>query len=139
MTEPMLFCLDPEGTVVPVPIEDYTPVSGVEIPELGVHDLDDLDDVDGAATGLVGQALVKSPDGIWRPATVSGDGGVASLVFTQNTPAATWSIPHNLGRYPQVTVVDTSGRRLLPDLEYPSLTAVTVTHAEPLAGAAYLT
>lgn len=130
------------GEVLAVDIGQAIVVEGVQIPPPGggAHTLDELDDVEGAALGLIGQALVKGIDSIWRPATVEGGGGgTTGLVFAQVTPAATWAITHDLGRFPQVTVLDPDGQRLFPDLEYGSLNAVTVTHAAPLAGTAILT
>lgn len=128
------------GQVIPVPIERAIPVSGVQIPGFGgARKLDDLTDVEGADDGLPGQGLVKQLDGMWRPGTVSGGGGPVGLVWVQSTPAASWAITHDLGRYPQVTVLSTSGNRILPDLDYGSPNALTITHAEPLAGTAILT
>lgn len=60
------------------------------------------------------------------------------LIFSQATPAASWPISHGLGHYPQVTVVDPAGNRMLPDLAYADVNTVTIVHASPLAGAAYL-
>lgn len=128
------------GDVLSIPIGEAIVVEGVQIPApAAARKLDDLTDVDGAALGLSGQALIKGIDGIWRPANVEGGGGPAGLVYSQLTPAATWSIDHGLGRYPQVTVLDPNGERVLPDLDYGSVNAVTITHAEPLAGTAILT
>lgn len=128
-----------DGEVQAVVIGTAIVVEGVQIPlPHGAKRLDELDDVDGADLGLGGQALVKGLDGIWRPANIGGGAGPSGLVFMQANPAASWQIVHNLGRFPQVTAVDPDGKRILPDLEYGSVNDVTLTHAEPLAGAAYL-
>lgn len=128
-----------DGEVLAVPVGAAIVVEGVQIPaQPTARRLDDLLDVEGADLGLGGQALVKGVDGIWRPANVGGGGGPSGLVFMQANPAASWHIVHNLGRFPQVTAVDPDGVRILPDLEYGSVNDVTLTHAEPLAGAAYL-
>lgn len=128
------------GEVLAVAISSAIVVEGVQIPpsDGGAQRLDELDDVEGADLGLGGQVLTKSLDGIWRPAAPTGGGGASGLVFLQATPAATWMIPHNLGGYPQVTAVDVDGFRVWPDLVYGSENAVTLTHAEPMAGSAYL-
>lgn len=138
MSEPTVIQVEDTGSVQSVPIGTAIVVDGVQIPSLSARRLDHLQDVDGADEGLAGQALIKGVDGIWRPGNVGGGGGPAGLVFTQNTPAATWVITHNLGRFPQITVVDSDGNRILPDLEYGSVNDVTLTHAEPLTGAAYI-
>ena len=140
MTEPIVIQVEPNQTVIEVDVDSAIEVIGVEIPEAGgAQRLDDLLDVDGAALGLSGQALVKQLDAIWRPGTVEGGGGSAGLVHLQASPAATWSITHGLGRYPQVTVLDPQGERVFSDLDYGSINALTITHAAPLAGIAILT
>lgn len=54
---------------------------------------------------------------------------------TQATPAATWTITHNLGRHPAaVTVLDHHGHQLVADTAFPDNTTVTVTFAAPAAG-----
>jgi hypothetical protein len=60
------------------------------------------------------------------------------FTYIQSTPAASWPINHGLGHYPQVTIVDESGDRLISDLAYGDLNHITITHAAPLAGSAYL-
>ena len=50
----------------------------------------------------------------------------ARYVFTQSTPATTWTIPHNLGsQYPNVTVYDESDEMVLP-------TSVTATNTNTM-------
>lgn len=87
------------------------------------------------ATTSVTVLPVAGPTG---PPGAAGAPGGSTYTHTQSTPAASWAITHNLGRYPQVTVVDTTGDRLFPDLTYDSINTVTVTHASPTAGFAYL-
>lgn len=128
------------GGVLEVPVGAAIVVEGVQIPgPPGAQRLDELDDVTGADAGVPGQTLVKDIDGQWRPALVSGGGGLNNYVVLQATPAATWSITHTLGRHPQVTVLDTNNVRVWPDVEYGSINTVTITHAAPLAGIAILT
>lgn len=72
----------------------------------------------------------------------------AKIVFTQDTPADVWTIQHNFGRIPGLTVVDLSGNivfigyaqgitnaygtAILTD------TSVTITFSNPMAGKALL-
>jgi len=138
--EPTVIEVQDVGQVLSVPVGEAIVVEGVQIPATpGARKLDDLTDVTGAELGLTGQVLAKSADGQWRPATVGGGGGLTNFVVLQATPSATWSITHPLGRYPQVTVLDSDGNRVFPDVEYGGINAVTITHAEPLAGTAILT
>jgi len=63
----------------------------------------------------------------------------ASYTFTQSTASATWSITHDLNKYPSVTCVDTSGNSIVGSVTYDSLNALTITFSEALTGTAYLT
>lgn len=60
-------------------------------------------------------------------------------IFTQAVPSAEWYIPHTLGGYPSVTIVDSSGTAVFGEVLYVSTTEVTVTFAVPFSGFAYLT
>lgn len=73
-------------------------------------------------------------------ASGGGGGGTVATTYTwnQGTPLPVWTIPHNLGRYPSVTVVDTSGNRVEPDVTYQSNDIVQITHGAAFAGKAYL-
>jgi len=59
-------------------------------------------------------------------------------VYNQATPAATWTITHNLNRYPAVSVVDTGGSVVEPDVRYTDANALVVTFGSATSGKAYL-
>ena len=56
--------------------------------------------------------------------------------FTQAAPAATWTVVHNLGRIPVVSVLNAAGQEVLADVEHGSINATTITHGSPMAGSA---
>lgn len=61
------------------------------------------------------------------------------LGFAYSSEAAlVWTITHELGFFPNVTVTDTAGDPLLADPRYPDLNTVVVTFGQPTAGTAYL-
>jgi hypothetical protein len=60
------------------------------------------------------------------------------FVFPQLTPALTWTINHNLGRFPNVDLIDTSGQLVEAEVDYPSNEQVIVKFAIATAGTAYL-
>ena len=60
-------------------------------------------------------------------------------VHTQNTPSTTWTITHDLGGKPQVTVVDTGENVVHGDVQYLSNTQITCSFSAPFSGLAYLT
>lgn len=68
----------------------------------------------------------------------SGAGASSTFVWPQSIPLSTWTIPHNLDRFPSVTVVDGLGNQVIPDVSYVSSDIIQVTHGIPFAGVAYL-
>lgn len=65
-------------------------------------------------------------------------GEAASYVFTQGVPSTTWTIVHNLGVFPSVTVVDSGGSVQIGDVLYVSANEITLTFSSAFAGKAYL-
>ena len=65
-----------------------------------------------------------------------------TFVFTQGVPAVTWTIQHNLGKFPSVSVVDTAstinGQLYYGDVKYIDSNNLTVTFASQFSGKAYL-
>lgn len=57
-----------------------------------------------------------------------------TFVFSQDTPASTWNVVHNLGRHPSVTVVDSTGHEVTGDVHYLSSNAVQVTFSAGFSG-----
>jgi hypothetical protein len=86
---------------------------------------------------VVGTALFEMLRGQQGLPGTPGSAGGSSYTHTQSIALAVWTIPHNLGRYPSVTVTDTLGRVIVPDVEYLDSNTVQVTHGVPLAGFAY--
>lgn len=68
----------------------------------------------------------------------SGAGASSTYTWKQNTALAVWTIPHNLDRFPSVTITDLLGRRVEPDVNYVSSDIIQITHGIPFAGVAYL-
>ena len=75
-------------------------------------------------------AISPGPPGATGPA---GDGG---FTHTQVTPAATWTIPNTLGRYPAAVLVVVGDELVLTDVEFPDLATIVVSFASPQAGRA---
>lgn len=66
-----------------------------------------------------------------------GGEGDKAFTYTQATPSATWTITHNLGKYPAVSIVDSAGSAVVGDVEYIDANTVTITFQSAFAGAAY--
>jgi hypothetical protein len=75
-------------------------------------------------------ALVESGTG--------GGGGGLSYVHTQNAPAATWTISHNLGTAPALELVADDGTELYAEVHHPDLNTVVIIFGQPWSGTAYL-
>ena len=63
---------------------------------------------------------------------------VSTYTFTQSSPAASWLIAHGLGRYPDVTVVDSTGACVEGDLDYIDGNSLSVSFSAAFSGEAYL-
>src|SRR5262245_3412354 len=66
------------------------------------------------------------------------DPAALGYTYTQTPVSASWVIPHPLTFMPNVTVVDSGGSVILPNVHYDSSSQVTVTFAAPTSGKAYL-
>lgn len=76
--------------------------------------------------------------GSW-PATPIYEKSSRRHVHSQGTPSASWSITHDLGGKPSVTVVDSADTVVVGDIDYVSETEITVTFSGAFSGSAYLT
>lgn len=68
----------------------------------------------------------------------AGGGGGGNYVHVQSTAAATWLIDHNLGFYPNTTVVDSAGDQVEGTVTYTTQNQVRVMFSAAFAGTAYL-
>jgi len=75
--------------------------------------------------------------GDWVEYNTSGTPG-PKLTFDQATPLAVWTITHNFGTYPAVTVVDSAKTVVDVEIAYPDANTVTITASSPFAGTAFL-
>jgi len=64
--------------------------------------------------------------------------GKQAYVHTQSVPSATWTINHNLGRKPSVTIVDSSEKVVFGDITYVTDNQLTVSFSAAFGGKAYL-
>lgn len=61
-----------------------------------------------------------------------------TYTHSQITSSDTWTITHNLGRFPSVTVVDSGGTVCVGDIDYVSNNQLVITFKGVFAGLAYL-
>jgi hypothetical protein len=68
------------------------------------------------------------------------EGGVGDLNYlhVQNTPASIWSIVHNLGKRPSVSVMDSAGTLVIGQVIYIDDSALEIHFSAPFGGVASL-
>lgn len=85
--------------------------------------------------GVMGQVLTKTASGFaWGPP------GTSDKTYThiQLSASTSWTITHNLGRHPAVTIVDSAGTVVLGDVTYLSSNQVRLDFSAAFTGNAYL-
>ena len=64
--------------------------------------------------------------------------GTPTFIFNQGVPASTWSVQHNLGKFPSITVIDTANTVVTGEYTYVDTNNVTLKFSAGFAGKAYL-
>jgi hypothetical protein len=64
--------------------------------------------------------------------------GIQTFIHDQIASSLTWNIIHSLGRYPTVTIVDTSGNVVIGDIQYISDNQIILSFGAEFSGKAYL-
>ncbi len=78
------------------------------------------------------------PTGPAGPPGPPGEGVDLHYRHIQSTPASSWTIAHNLGKRPSVSVVDSAGTNIVGDFEYVDDNNCTLTFSSSFSGEAYL-
>jgi hypothetical protein len=61
-----------------------------------------------------------------------------NYVHDQQTASTTWTVNHNMNKYPSVNVVDTANDEVTGDVKYNSLNQITISFTAAFSGKAYL-
>lgn len=93
-----------------------------------------------ASSSVVVSGTSVGPQGPAGPAGPAGPVGATGGSYTHNqsTASTIWTITHNLGFNPNVTVVASSGGVVEGDTFWPSINTVTITFSAAFSGVAYL-
>lgn len=86
-----------------------------------------------SVNGKTGNVIIDYPDINVDPVNH------VKYVHTQNTPSNQWNITHNLGFFPNVTVLDNANRIIEADIQYLNTNSVRIVMNVALSGVAYLT
>ena len=84
-----------------------------------------------SATGTPDNTSFLRGDNTWAEAD-------KTFEFTQAVPSLVWSIQHNLGKFPSVSVVDTGNTTVISQIDYIDNNNLTITNSAQFAGKAYL-
>ena len=60
------------------------------------------------------------------------------FAYEQSTASDTWTIHHNLNKFPSVSIVDTANTQVVGEVEYLDTNTVRITFNAPFGGYAYL-
>ena len=60
------------------------------------------------------------------------------FTYEQEEPSATWTIIHNLGKFPSVEIVESAGTRVFPEVQQISENVCVVKFNSAMKGKAYL-
>jgi len=64
--------------------------------------------------------------------------GATTFVHAQGGASTTWTVTHNLGRFPSATIVTDSNVVVIGDITYNSINQLTISLATADSGKAYL-
>lgn len=67
----------------------------------------------------------------------SGSAGDKHYEHNQLAASSTWNIVHNLDKWPSVTVVDSSKREVVGEIEHLTTNTLTIRFSAPFSGRAY--
>jgi len=129
----------PEADVVT--IEDQSPISNIAIDDNQENIIVEISLVDTSApvqsvNGMTGHVLL---DLQFEDIEQSDPVNHVKYVHTQASISSTWTINHNLGFFPNVTVLDNSNRILETFIQYNNVNTATIIMNSATSGKAFLT
>lgn len=90
-------------------------------------------------SGPQGPAGAAGATGATGPTGPQGPAGLdLHYAHEQSVASAMWTVNHSLGKFPSVTVVDSSGREVEGDVSHTNVNQTVLTFGAAFAGKAYL-
>ena len=81
---------------------------------------------------------ISPPDpAYWDTIAASGTGDL-HYVHSQNVASSLWSVVHNIGKIPSVSVVDSGGSMVIGDIHHVDTNSCTIAFSSAFTGTAYL-
>ena len=111
------------GTESPLSLSETEVVSSVAVEASGFK----------TPTGTSAQVLLAN-------GTVGSLSGIGdkNYIHTQSSASATWTVTHNLNKFPSVTVVDSANNVVMGAVEMINLNSITITFTASFSGKAYI-
>ena len=108
----------------------------VEVTEQAVEILEHPSTLQGPA-GAQGPQGIQGDQGPQGPVGPAGEGDL-NFTYDQPTPSDEWTITHNLGKFPSVSVTDSSGNQWQTEVDYVDQNTCIVRFSAAFSGKAYL-
>tara|TARA_R110000796_G_C14246568_1_gene397980 strand:- start:62 stop:385 length:324 start_codon:yes stop_codon:yes gene_type:complete len=89
-------------------------------------------------TTTTSSVAVKQPSINVSVGGVIGGGDDANYVHSQEMVSDTWTVNHNLNKYPSVTIVDSGDNVLYTEIEYIDVNTLEVRFEASTSGKAYI-
>ena len=86
-------------------------------------------DVSGATKNFSITSIVNSTP-------FASHGGTTT--HTQGSASSTWTVTHNLNKFPSVTIVDSNEEQIIGVVDYQSANTIVLTFSAAISGKAYL-
>ena len=95
--------------------------------------------IDDDGTEILADAEELNFTGLIKASLVSGVVNISSDTYIHNnTSSSQWTITHNLGKYPSVTVINVSGEEIFGELIFTDTNTIQLNFSEAVEGNAYL-
>jgi hypothetical protein len=124
-------------------ISEIPPYEGKTASRIALDDLNNVStlvylEVTKAQTFAVNAAASAATAVAAANAVATGGLTDRHYAHEQSTAAATWDVPHNMNKYPSVTITDSAGDEVEGEVRYNGLNSLVVSFSAPFAGKAYL-
>lgn len=135
-----------EGVLVSAPIrplstDDTYPTAIANEIKGGCHNKRNREEIETITRERIEEGmLVTIPNNIYQRIEKSAHwvNLVTNYIHIQDEPLSIWNITHNLKRYPDLTIIDSTGRIVECDIRYISIDVVEVHSNIPFKGIAQL-
>jgi hypothetical protein len=126
------------NTLDQISVDPVESTSVIQLEENSTNLVVELSTVDPSSSvrsvnGKTGHVVIDYPDISSSPVNQ------VKYVHTQNTISNQWNIAHNLGFFPNITILDNANRVVEADIQYVNINNAKIVMNVGISGTAYLT